>query len=416
MPSLLTASKLEQAAACAASAALPQAPLGKSEYSDAGDARHLYLSKVGELGQEAALALVPAEHRTACAGLDLDRLPIGPGLETEVAFALDLATGRARRLGAHIDRAYDVGADEIPGTADVVSSAELARREGKVRVYDYKGLHASVPRAARNWQLRLLAAAAARVYGVDRAEVGIYRVGEDRQVEPDLAELDSLDLDLALVELRAVVAGVRAARAVVEAGRTPDVQRGDHCRGCPAFASCPANGKLITLMATQPVTLAEQLKDRLTPATARTAYEQFKRMEAVVHAVREALFGYASEHPIELGDGQVFGPHQVERTEVDGRAAHQALEARFGRAIADLGVGYEASKASIQRALRAHAEAEAAAGKKPPKVAPLLREVLAAVGEAGGLTTKVSTRTEAHRPAGPDSANDPGSPGAGSAA
>jgi len=403
---MLTASKLEQAAACPASSALPQAAQGKNEYSEAGDAKHFYLSKVAELGSEAALALVPAEHRDICAVIDLEQLPLGKGWETEVAFALDLASGRARRLGAHIGRDYQVSGEEVPGTADVVSSAEQARGAGLVEVYDYKGAFAPVPPAARNWQLRFLAAAAARTYGVARARVGIIRLREDGSTWRDEVELDALDLDLVLADLRRVVGRVREARALVEAGRTPDVHRGDHCRSCPAFASCPANGRLLAVMATRPVSVAEELKDRLTPATARLAFEQFKRAESVLHAVREALFAYAAENPIELEDGQVFGPHTVGRDQLDGRVVHQVLEARFGRELADLAVGYDASKASVRRALKAHVD------QAGGKVAPLEREILAAVGAAGGVVSKLTTRTEAHRPDEPANSE----PGTGSAA
>jgi len=393
---LFSGSTLERVRMCSGSQVLPHAR-DTSPAAERGSAIHAYLAGVLALGREAALLLVPPEWRAACEAIPLDALPhVNPaGYVAEVAFAYDVDAGTSRELGRDLTRAQaeqlyaTLGESEVPVTIDV--GALTADGEGVV-VADAKTGRGPVVPAARNAQLLLGALPGTRAGGRDRAVVMSIRLRDEGRPWFDGFALDEIDLAAGAAELRKVAARVRAARAEVAAGRRPDVALGEHCKYCPARASCDAQTGLLRQLMQAPAGWREDFGGELTPARAAAAYRLWRLVDEVVKRAGGQLFAYATEHPIDLGDGLVFGPTQTKRESVDGAVARAVLTERFGADVAHAALSYETSKAAIKEALRAEAQ------KTGTPLAQLEREALELIRHAGGVDTKVSATTKEHRP------------------
>jgi len=395
--SLFSLSKAELAEACPASCALP----GVSSSSTAahrGTALHRYVVRALAVGSDAALAEVPEDDRELCAQYVLTGLPSDPGAYAcEVAFAIDRATGRARLLGLDIGRDYAGAAErlgqplrptEVCGSADFVT---LLGGDG-VGVDDLKTGWSRVTAAERNLQLGALAYASAQVYGRDWADVRLLVRREDGSGYFSRARLDSFALDGVLLRLRRAAEGVRQAREDVSAGRVPKMSEGTWCRFCPAQWGCPAKTTLIRTLAMAPQTVLEnQVSEQLTPETARAAYERLKVIKGVLGVVEGSLRSYVEEHPIDLGDGYVYGRRPIIRKVIDGHKAYSIIYELHGAAVAASACDMETSQAAIERALRPVAPAR---GLKALKTALLER-----LDSEGGITTETAWKTDEHRAA-----------------
>lgn len=400
MTRLLTASSLQRIAVCAASAVLPKVD-SVNERAERGQAIHVFLENVLGLGPAEAIALVPEEHRPACAAIDLEALPLDAAQwAAEVAYAFDVATGRAREIGRSIGRDYgSVGADEIVGTADVVGifgKARLPRSDimhsaDRVFILDYKTGRTEVTRASRNWQLRYLALAASRAYGASFARVGLIHIHDDGTVLYDTAALDAFELDAVAEDLGAVHRRVKAAAAELAAGRPPAATTGDHCRWCPCLAYCPAQTALVRTVAGE-VDEGRELTPALTPETAARAWERVKSIKAAVKRAESALHTWAAGHPIALPSGLVLGPVETTREGVDGAIARAVLSELHGWEVADKACDWSTSKAAVERALRGIAAVTGG------KITHLKAAALYAIRAAGGITTTTTTSVREHVP------------------
>jgi hypothetical protein len=380
-------SKLQRVAICAPSAVLPQDG-SENSARERGNAVHDFLHRVGSgADRDTALEQVPEEHHDACAAIDLARLPILTGLAAEVAFAYDVETGHSRELGRGLERNYSgVRATELPGTADLVG---LIPDGQGLFLGDWKTGRVAVSSALKSWQLRALALAACRAYGRSYAIVALITLHGD-VVKYDQARLDLFDLASSAAELRAIVERVRKAKARAAAGERPEVVSGAHCRYCPAFAHCPAQVALVRQLAIEPVSIEREVMTLLTPETATRAWGRLKQVEAIVKRVRETLYGWAEEHPIDCGNGMVFGPVEAKKRELSGQIARKVLLERHGAEVADAACTFETSQAAIERALKPVAPNGG--------LAKLKRETIAEIEMAGGLTVKRVTRMEEHLP------------------
>jgi hypothetical protein len=383
---LITASRLQRAACCPASVVLPQVQ-EESEPARRGTAIHAFLAAAREVGREAALAEVPEEYRDDCEVIDLDTLLAGDldEIAAEVAFAFDVETGEARELGRNIGRAYQVRPTEVAGTADVVAFGPF-----ELFVADFKTGRGLVAAPRVNWQLKMLAVAASRTYGVHRVRAAIIRVREDGTPEYEATVFTAFDLDLAAAELRDLVQTTTKLNAAVVSGRAPDVNMGAHCRWCPAAPACPAINALAQRLAREPEKVAEEIAADLTPEKAGKAWVQLKLVEEVTRRVREGLYAFARQTPIHLGDGRVLGEVETRRRVLDGRVTFDCIELLHGHVVADEAVGIEASQASIERALRSVAKETGTA------LAALKRSVMAAVDKSGGINVRVSRAVREH--------------------
>lgn len=297
MSRLPTASSLDRAGACAASFALPQTSTTSSDAS-AGTWLHRYLEVAVVEGHAAARALLadmPPEVAERAAAIDLDGVP--DGFESEVAFAFDVTSGAATRLGVK-GRAYPSDG-RIYGTADLVG-----KRDDTVVVYDLKTGNA--PRACDSLQLAFLAVAAARVAGLDEAEVGMLLLRGDGSWYLDRHRLDALDLAAVADRLRSIVARVEAAQASVAAGQVPDTHSGEWCRYCPAARYCPAQSALVRTVAGYDLATITERIAALTDEEAGEAWVKLALVEKLAEGAKKALTDRARLTPIPLPGGKVL--------------------------------------------------------------------------------------------------------------
>jgi hypothetical protein len=199
-----------------------------SEASEAGRATHALIDDTIKTGDESHHG--DELHATWLSDWWLDEWH--RGWKSEVAFAMDLATGETMVIEGRGREAYaDMPADWPKGTADAILVVdEPNERVGYVE--DWKtGLQAGTDPAVSNLQVRFIAAALARHFRCDRVVVGICKLRGDH-IHRTRASLDLLDLEVFRAELRELVASLPSA----------EPKPGPHCRltFCPAFGTtCP---------------------------------------------------------------------------------------------------------------------------------------------------------------------------------
>lgn len=387
---LPSASRLEIAEYCIGSAVLPGI-----EYVDAdaaaGTVKHRFLETALNEGEAAALAGVTDEKlKTELAGWDLSKFPAGQrgAWAAEVAYAFNAETGAVRELGRRIERGYAAAglkANEFPGTLDLVGVTADA-----VVVLDYKTGHQMVAPAARNWQLRYGAVSAAKVLKKSKAVVGIFYTRDGEEPYLDSAELDAFDLDDGATSLKSLGARIIEARKLKPSQLR--LTAGEHCRYCPAVATCPAQAGLVQRLATNGDATVAELASLLTPETAALAYGRIKAAKMAIAKVESALYSYAAQNPVPLGDGYVLGTHVTERESLDGKKTFEVLKELHGLAVAQAAVEMETSKAAVKRALEIVKTAEGGA------TAPRQRVVEERVRKAGGITVTRKSTIGEHRP------------------
>jgi hypothetical protein len=379
----LTGSGLERASRCPASVTLRHYDAA-TEASERGTAIHAFLERIPAQGRDASLAHVPDEWRPVCEAIDVERLPTK--LAAEVAFAYDVRTDSARVLGIGIGRDYSSATPlEVAMTADVVGISADA-----VLVTDWKTGRGDTEPAAKSWQMRALALAAARAYSRDLTYVEKIRIRENGAAWRDRARFDVFDLDEIAAELRKL--------HDVVTSPNPPLRSGPWCRHCPAFTACPAQTALMRRMLDGSEIEDVERMMPLSPEVARVAYERWQAMRQLMKRIEAALHAYAKEHPIPLNGHRVFGELVTEGNEqIDGDIAWQVLAAQHGRDVADAAVKRTATKSGIREALRAVLA-------EPRALARTEREVLAEVRQRGGTRRPMTTKvTEYEAPPSEDS-------------
>ncbi len=320
---MITASRVATAHACEGSQALEQRD-EQHPGQDEGVERH----KEWEDGIKAGK---PPEVLT-------ERWP-GYTWRAEVAFAIDLDTGKAWEIGEGIERGYgELGPRCVAGTADAVGRGP----NGELALPDRKSFDPNVARAAHNAQLHTLAVMACRTYGLDECEVAI--VHELRPL--DVAALDLADLAQFEIELGALVDNAARARDRVRDGLALTLTPGSHCRWCAAFAACPVQSSLAVDVNSGAAAMRfEAMMPLDNDANAARAYEFLKRVKMLTARLTSALYARAGERPIPLGDGKWFGKQsKLGATKIDPDIA-------YGQEIADAAIERKASQAGIKRGL-----------------------------------------------------------------
>lgn len=372
---LPTASALQRVIACPGSEGLPHVHR-ESEDAKAGTSRHWYLEHVGKMGPEKALEYIPEEHREMCASIDLDGLPTH--LDSEVAFAYNWRTGKARLLGQGLHRDYSqCTKDEIAGTIDVVGIAP-----DKLYLGDYKGW--ALVKARDNAQLLFAALCATQVYERDEAVVEIINVRGGTNWRSK-ATVDAFDLADFGRKLRDTMEAIE----LIHRGAMPTYSEGEHCKYCPAFDSCPAKTRTLAMM------VAGKPMVPLTRANARESYEKFLLMKEMMGVVSSRIHAYAKEHPIDLGDGTFYGEHEKKGKEViDGDTAYKVVRDRLGQEAADLAVSRTATKKGIDKAVRRAKEQGVLTGTLKAENGSILTELRA----MGAAKTSKKTSIGVYRP------------------
>lgn len=383
---LPTASRLQLAMACAASHALPVVDSAWAS-GDAGNDKHAALAAF-VVGDDAAARNATPEAIAWVKTLEPETLAPIMGAVPEIAYGYTPATGVARLIGTNVGRNYNAGPGEFAGSADYVLVTE-----GLVTVVDLKTGMTDVPHPARNAQLRFLALAAARWHGVESARVGILHAPEGRTPWWSWATLDAFELEAVAVELRTLAERIGYARNDVAKGKTPRLVVGEHCAFCPARFACPARVAMAQRLAGEPEKVVLDLKAMLTPESAALALARWKAAMKALQEVGAALHAYASETPIPLGDGRVWGPVVSEREVIDADKAWPVLVAKYGANTAREAMSLDTSKAGLERMARVVRET---ASGKPPTLKALTTEALEALRAAGAVRMKKRTEFEEH--------------------
>lgn len=104
--------------------------------------------------------------------------------------------------------------------------------------------------------------------------------------------------------------------------------------------------------------------------------------------IRSAIFGYASEIDVPLGDGRVLGRRmKLGATTLDGDVVYETVREKYGQEVADAAVSREATQVKLEAMLKAQ-------GVKPR--APAMRELLAEVAKRGGSKREPKETTDEH--------------------
>lgn len=383
-----SASKLELLEKCPTAGALSSVWAESTAAQSAGTARHRYLQRAREIDPATALAEVPADApwRAQCEALaaHLDEIPAG---DHELAYAYDHVTDTARFLGPWLDRAYDVSASEVSGTADLVCPPTDERP--RWLVVDFKGDEDVAP-AGSNLQLAFYALAVARVHGADEVEVAIAYLRHGGGIRWDRAVLDEFALEAAAARVRRVVSLVVAARS----SQTPlDYATGFHCRRCPALTFCPAQTALLRAFLADPMEPGEIA--RLSAEDAGAAYVRLKVLGEQVEIAAAAVRARAELAGLPLPDGERLVPVEMPRRTLVMDRALPVLREVFGEQ-ADAAVERSLSSEAINRLAR-----QLAPGKGQKKA---VDELWGKIEAAGGMRRSQYIQLRVKRAKGADAA------------
>jgi len=355
---MITASQRERVAACPASEALPHVH-GSSEPAERGQAIHAFLATAGS-DRAAALAACPEDWRPICEAIDLSKLPTH--LLTEAAFAYDPIAGTARYLGSNLERDYAAAGvleHEMAGTADVVGVDPVAHR-GYVGDY-FTGFS----EMRKDAQLEFLALCLFVAQDLDEVVTEAIQIGPDGKPWVERRVYDVLELARVAAELRRLPALVQRARTELAERGVADVHEGAWCRYCPAFAACPAKGRLAVQLARGQLVEPGRDAERFTPELAGMAWARLKAAKQVLAQVERGVRAALDEHgELPLPGGRRLVKVVASGNEsLDGAIAFQVLAEQHGLDVARSAVTMEVTKAGIRNALRPVAQKHGELGR-----------------------------------------------------
>lgn len=420
MNTLPTNSRLETAFGCRASTVLPQADV-RSDDAARGTALHAFLENVVkfqdparltgpvdastllERARDAAVAEAPETLREAMKTIPLDRLvdlDLSPDrCAVEVAHAYDVATGTARELGRGTERNYgDLSPTEYAGTIDF---AQLLG-EGRGRIRDWKFGSSRRTPARENPQMLKGALDFARTHDLREVEVEIVRWDQDGVPWFDSATLSIVDLDAFAFRLEDLHKRIEKDRADYEQGLLPRCTVSEHCRFCPAARFCPAQSNLARSLVdeTTDVSQVATKKIVLTDDLMRQLVVQVPIAEKRLEEIKRAMKLFASQTPVSLPDGLVYGPRpDVRREIVDVELAKQVLTTKLGAEPAAAALSpAEMTMDGVERARKAYFLAHPEEKKVKGAVGKMDEEIEAALHAAGALRMRDAPVVTIHKP------------------
>ena len=196
-----------------------------------------------------------------------------------------------------------------------------------------------------------------------------------------MRHMDAMDLGTARVRLRTIYDGAHAPNPAVVEGEA-------QCWRCPAYHRCPAKVSL-ALAYSQGIDPRTMPTLELTDEAVARGWVALRAAKKLLGEVERIYRGYASDHPVSLGGGKMLGEVVGTREALDGDVAFRVLTEKYGPGVAAIGVTHEASKASVKRAM-------ASIAQKGAKAA-LVREALAAIEAADGVTVKATRTVEEYK-------------------
>jgi hypothetical protein len=382
---LPTASELDRAKVCPASSAFP--PSGNASSASArGTAIHAYV-----LGSRTDAAVKPdPEYADFCSIIDLEAIPTG---RYEVAYAYDWKTGVVRLIGERIARNYgQLRSSEFAGSIDIVNETTVGDKRAAY-IADLKtGLAMHVPPAGECLQLGFAAVCEARLTGCDFVVADIIRLADNGTVYPERHTFDRFGLEAVEAELVEIAQRVEKAAAVVLAGAVPPVFTGPHCTYCPAMTKCPEHTSNMRLMVADPKAFEKRVMEALTPETAKQAYFMYKQAKEFLDRIGGSIYGFATQCPIDLGNGMVLGPVSKMMPRINATEAYRVIEEIFGEDVARASVEWKTSKSAIREALKPISPNRGLAQNE--------RAVLLALEKAGAISYSERTEIRAHKDGG----------------
>lgn len=294
-----SASSLDRAVKCTASAVLPQTQEPTSPEAEAGRLIHLFLCHAL---RNWAMPEMPKAIGDRALKIDLHEIKCGGKVvRTEAAFAYDVLSGKVREIESRTERDYSsLTGSEIGGTLDLL----LASPDGVPHAVDYKTGDTLAIGADKNLQLRFAALVAEHLFpAAPLIKVSFCYVGYDGSLRWDTAELDALDLQETRDALRAAFDRWQLARSIGQATTNP----GPHCKHCSSVRHCPVFARdwdsLTTLDGEAWVDTIQ--RESASDDYASAAWERVKRIEDVLEIAKGTLRERAIKSPIPLSDGTV---------------------------------------------------------------------------------------------------------------
>lgn len=412
--SLPTPSSYPRLAKCLGAAALPNASETLPSMSR-GTAIHAYLERCGNgMSPAESLARVPAEWRSDCEAIPLDKLPDLTTGTSELAMAWRPSTGECRIIGKGFSREgarARVGPDEVPMLADWAALTG----PGQGVLCDWKsGWQDQLAPAAEHLQLLTYGAVYLLAMGLE--EVHLYLCHPDRETPgwDGPAVMDRLDAEAHLERIRTDIleASAAAHRAREERGVLPPLHVGPWCAWCPAVRQCPAQVSALLAVLEGDAERAVEHRVDLTDVQAGALWVQLKTAEKTAYALRMRLEAFARQAPLPLPDGNVLTTCTEKDEEPKPLETFAWMKANFGEDVAYKAVQLGTTWKQIEKTLaeevlpgqKKEHEEKQSKGRGPTK-AGLLREVRAALLRAGAVevtwTERVKSRSAAKDSAAP---------------
>lgn len=326
---LITASSLERALECPASVVLPKVQEA-NEFARRGNDKHGFVRAIIKgVPVEKAILDVAEENVETCQNIDFQKI-IGDlaEVQSEMSWAYDVETGKARFLGENIGRNYpQLGENEIAGTEDVYG----IRLDGNQVTRDVKTGFMPVTLAKDNPQVKFFALVHNRRHpDHDTVEGGIAKIGLDGKVKLDSHDFTQFELDSYADDLEDLVVRIKETRAQYEATGRVEVSKGEWCSNCNAKVSCPAYTALAKAMGSQlPSTTADQaraLVSAMAPEEMGIAFAKAKAYHLVAESVIDAVKEMAKINDIPLENGKVLRPTSYPKEQFSGPKALKLLE------------------------------------------------------------------------------------------
>lgn len=317
----ISASTIDRSRGCPSWTAFPQVRR-TTVHAERGTDIHAYLRAIlSGTPQVVALAAVDDEHRETCRLVDWQKL-CGDleNIETEVAYAINVRTRTARRLGTNIDRDYEGAAaragqplteDDVTGSLDITGTR---KSDGLRVVVDVKSGHQDVTATEENGQGLFFAAVYQLLEGASEVQVRMAKLKPTGAVWNDPATFGAWQVDDFLDELEAAMGSATRSRRVYLAGGTPDVSVGSWCQYCPAkTSSCPAFTSLARAMLPELTDIADRMAE-FTPEQRGMAWRKAKQIETILESVLDSLKGFAKTEPFPTDADHEVGASSYEQS------------------------------------------------------------------------------------------------------
>jgi hypothetical protein len=127
----------------------------------------------------------------------------------------------------------------------------------------------------------------------------------------DVARLESMDLDAFAAEAREALSTIVRVRDAYRNGMPLDYREGTWCTYCPAFHACGAKQSMALQLRGEAALRLDLTNDN----DAADAYDFAQKVRQLLKRLDAAVYARASEQPIPLNDGRVFGPRTKQGNE-----------------------------------------------------------------------------------------------------